>query len=250
MDRPSRWKRLTIGVLVTAVTLSVGVAVLFEMARRVPPFYEAAERLTYEDCSSDSRQFVRQSTAIFNQIENEPSWSGLFRQQHVNAWLAWDFARKHREVLPHGVSNPRISFSAGRATIAFRMQNGPVEAVISACGRVWLPEPNFVAIELESVRAGAIPVPPGVVVQTVTDAVRAAGFEIEWRRHDGNPVALVRLGRADNPGSARVEQVELRDGLLYVAGRSPGGGSRKGDSPGRVSDVRTKRHAPDSSSRR
>lgn len=252
MVQTSRLKRNVLGALAVAAAFCAVAAVVFEMVARVPPFYEAAERLSAEDCSSDSRQFVRQSTAVFNQIENEPMWSGFFRQSHVNAWLAWDFARKHCEILPDGVSDPRMEFSDGRITLAFRMRNGPMEAVISACGRVWLPEPNYVAVELESVRAGAIPVPSGFVVRTVTDAVRATGIEIEWRHHEGHPVALLRLSRNDNPEAAQVDRLELRDGLLYLAGRSSGGGSKKhkDSGSGRISDSRAKRQTPDSSTRR
>jgi hypothetical protein len=218
----SRLKRNVIGVLVSLVVVSTCGTMLYRALGQVPTFYRVVDGLSAEECTTEARQFLRQSTAILNQIENESVWSGVFRSRQVNAWLAWDFARKHAEILPEGISDPRVSFDEGRITLGFQMANGPVTTIVSARGRVWLPEPNYVAIELDSARAGALPIPAQVVVRTVTSAAHSAGLDIEWRQLDGKPVALIRLSRAGKPAAVRVDRIALRDGMLYLAGRSGG----------------------------
>jgi hypothetical protein len=248
-ERP-RWKRYAIVTLGVAALLSLSAAFFLRFLGRVPLFYQAVDALSAEERTNESRQFVRQSTAIFNQIENEPAWSGVFRERQVNAWLAWDFARKHAEILPRGVSEPRVSFDDGRITLGFHMQNGPVAVIVSARGRLWLPEPNFVAVELEAVRAGALPIPASVVVETVSTAAKSAGLEIEWRQHAGRPVALIRLGRPENQTAIRVDRVELREGLLYLEGRSAGraAGRIGATTPDGSPDVSLNHHSPEPSS--
>ena len=224
----SRWKRLAIVATGSLTVLSLLTAAVIYLLGRVPAYYRQIDTLSDDDRTTESRQFVQQSSAVFNQIENEPAWSGTFRESQLNAWLAGDFERKHGDLLPRGVTDPRVSFENGRVALAFQLQRGPVTTIISASGRMWLPEPNFVAIELESVRAGVIPMPAGYVIQTISLAAKSAGLDLEWKQHDGNPVALLRLGRSDESTAVRVDQVEIKDGTLRVAGRSRGQGTFPG----------------------
>lgn len=248
----SRWKRLAIVVTGSLTVLSLLAAGVIYLLGRGPAYYRQIETLSDEDRTAESRQFVQQSSAVFNQIENEPAWSGTFRESHVNAWLAGDFERKHGDLLPRGVFDPRVSFENGCVALAFQLQRGPVTTIISARGRMWLPESNFVAFELEGVRAGVIPMPAGYVIQTVSSAAKSAGLNLEWKQHDGKPVALLRLSRSDQSTAIRVDQVEIKDGTLRVAGRSrgqgtlPGLGSPQGDS----SDVSWNVQSPDSPHRK
>jgi hypothetical protein len=179
----SRWKRLAIVVTGSFMVVSLLAAGVSYLLGRGPVYYQQIETLSDEDRTAESRQFVRQSSAIFNQIENETAWSGTFRESHVNAWLAGDFERKHGDLLPRGVSDPRVSFENGRVALAFQLQRGPVTTIVSARGRMWLPESNFVVIELEGVRAGVIPMPSGYVIQTVSAGAKSAGLDLEWKQH-------------------------------------------------------------------
>ena len=224
----SYWKKLAIVAAGSLTVLCLLAAAVIYLLGRGPAFYRQTDTLSDADRTAESRQFVRQSSDVFNQIENEPAWSGSFRESHVNAWLAGDFERKHGNLLPRGVSDPRVSFENGRVALAVQLQWGPVTTILSARGCVWLPESNFVAIELESVRAGVIPMPAGYVIQTVTSAAKSAGLDLEWKQHDGNPVALLRLSRSDHTAAVCVDKVEIKDGVLRVVGRSRGQGTLPG----------------------
>jgi hypothetical protein len=252
MSSRPRWKRYaTVGFVVVSVTVVAGVSLLRSLDC-VPTFYRSVDSLTVEQRTSESRQFLRQSTSIFNQIENDSVWSGVFRERQVNAWLAGDFARKHSEILPTGVIEPRVSFSDGLISLGFQMQSGPMTTVVSACGRVWLPEPNFVAVELQTARAGALPIPIRVVVDTVSAVAESAGLHVDWREHEGHPVALLRLGHSEEKAAIQIDRVELREGLLYLAGRSSiREVDQDTDSPDEVrSGVTLNRKSPDASLRR
>jgi len=220
MIEPIRLKRLAIVVAGVVAVVSFAAGGLLYLAGRAPRFYHEVEELSLQDRTAQSKQFVRQATGVWNQIQNEPAWSGIFTQSHVNAWLAGDFAQKPVVTLPRTVSEPRVSFDDGRLGLAFRWQRGPVEGLICVTGRIWLPESNLVAIEFEKIRAGVIPLSSGPVIEALSAAAESAGLGLEWRQHAGNPVALLRLSRPDGAADIAIERVELESGKLRVAGQS------------------------------
>lgn len=219
LDR-TRVKRLAVILTGSVAALSLLAGGLLYLAGRAPRFYSQIESMSDSDRAAESKQFVRQSTGVWNQIQNEPTWSGAFQQSQVNAWLAGDFTQKPVLTLPRGVSDPRISFENGRLALAFRWKRGPADGLIWVVGRIWLPEANLVAIEFEKIRAGLIPLPSGPVVDTLSAVAESAGLDLEWRQHGGNPVALLRLGRTDGAGAIEIERLDLQPGKLQVAGHS------------------------------
>ncbi len=220
MHGMSSGKKRTILVVGSCTALALLASLVIRLLDRGPAFYRRPDQLSVEDRQAQSRQFLRQTTSIWNQVENDPAWSGTIRDSQVNAWLAVDFALKHSDVLPVGVSDPRISFDDGRLAMAFRKQLGPLATVVSARGRIWLPESNLVAIELDSLRAGVFPIPAGVVVGTVTSAAKSMELDLEWRSHAGKPVALIRLARPEDQPRVSIDNLELKCGMLYLAGHS------------------------------
>jgi hypothetical protein len=195
------------------------VAVLIHLVGRAPAFYHEIEGVAPDERITESKQFVRQSTEIWNEMVNEAAWSGKFRDTQVNAWLAGDFAQKHSAILPRGVSAPRVSFGDERFRLAFLKRCGPITTIISVVGQMWLPEPNLLAVEFQRVRAGAIPLPAGSVIPTLSSAARSAGWDVQWKQHRGHPVALVRLNQPQREGRVAIECVEFSSGSLRVAGR-------------------------------
>ena len=215
-----RIKRLAVVLTGTVAAISLMAGGLLYLAGRAPRFYAQIEALSAADRAAESKQFVRQSTGVWNQIQNEPTWSGAFQQSQVNAWLAGDFTQKPVLTLPRGVSDPRVAFENGRLALAFRWKRGPVDGLIWVVGRMWLPEANLVAIEFEKIRAGLVPLPSGPVVDTLSAVAESAGLDLEWRQHAGNPVALLRLGRRDSEATIEIERLDLQQGMLHVAGHS------------------------------
>ena len=220
MIAPTRVKRLTIVAVGVVAVVSLAAGGLLYLASRAPGFYHEVEELTSQNRAAQSKQFVRQAAGVWNQIQNEPTWSGTFSQSQLNAWLAGDFVQKPVVTLPHAVTEPRVSFDNGRLGLAFRWKRGPVAGVICVTGRIWLPESNLVAIELEKIRAGVIPLSSGPVIEALSTAAASAGLDLEWRQHAGNPVALLRLSRPEGEADIAIERLELQPGKLRVAGHS------------------------------
>ena len=69
-------------------------------------------------------------------------------------------------------------------------------------------------------RAGALPIPLGQVLDNISRAAQQLNLRLEWRRSQGDPVALVTLPQQHGLGKApwQVEALELRDGELFVSG--------------------------------
>jgi hypothetical protein len=186
-----------------------------------PEFYRRAATVPADSASESARGFVRESSQLFNAIENDPAWSAVFRAVELNAWLRHDFTVKHGDLLPPGVTDPRVAFEPDRMLVGFRAQMGPVRTVVSVVSRVWVPESNRVAIEFDKVRGGMLPLPLTLLVSRVTKVCEAANLSVEWKRHRGKMVALVRLADAKGP---RIEltRAKVGDSVLQVAGRSRG----------------------------
>jgi len=216
----SRAKRIVMALLAGAFVVSAVAAGLLMCMGSTPAYYNQLDRLSTEELSVASKQFVRRSAGIWNLMATETVWDGAFNEQQVNAWLACDFVDKQIAVLPAGVSAPRVAFRRGQLSLAFTKDLYVMDVVISGTARVWLPEPNLVAVEIAEVRAGAIPLPSGPVVRTISSAAASAGVELVWQQNDGKPVALLRLKGPDNHNGFGIEHIELNDGSLYVAGRS------------------------------
>jgi hypothetical protein len=248
MPEKSRRTRIVRSFLVLVLGTLVGTVLIVHLIGRAPRFYHEIEQLTDAQRAAESKQFVRRSAGIWNQIANEPNWSGTLSDRQVNAWLAEEFRDKHFGVLPRGVSDPRIAFEPGRLTLAFRKQFGSITALVSGSGRVWLPEPNVLALEVERVRAGSIPLPSGPVIELVTSAAASAGLDIEWQQYDGHPVAIVRLKASEKTSGLGIDRIEIQDGVLYAAGRSLQSGTtvRKNHQSADAVDVSVNVQTPDS----
>jgi hypothetical protein len=206
------------------VAVSAGVlgaaAMLLYLLGCEPAFFAEVDTLAPDERAARAKQFLRRSTAVCNQMTNDAEWDAVFDDVQVNAWLAEDFARKHSGLLPSGVSDPRVSFGAGRVAVAFRMSYGPMTTIVAVTGRLWLPKPNVVAFEVESVRAGRIPLPRSSMIATATAAVSSVGLDLDWKRNNDKPVALLHCPQLGGEKGFGVERLELRRGVLYVAGRS------------------------------
>lgn len=185
-----------------------------------PAFYEQAGGFVSAEGQTAARGFLRESTKLFNAIENDAEWSASFRASELNAWLTHEFPKKHRELLPSGVRHPRVAFERDCMRIGFRAAIGPIETVVSVTGRVWVPEPNRLAIEFDQVRGGVVPLPMSWLVGRVNQVMHSAQVPVEWKRHRGKKVALVRLGDPRESALVELLRAEVGETVLFVAGRS------------------------------
>lgn len=188
--------------------------------RAVPAFYEqslAAPAALQEDAS---QELLAAATALASNVRRLGSWQALFTAEQINGWLAVDLPVNHRDLLPPGVSEPRVQLRSGGATIYCRYRDQRIDTVASIDLDVYMHEPNVVAIRLDSVRAGAVRIPMGKVIEAVAKAARDSHWDLRWLQTEGDPVALLTLPTSidDEQVKYSLTALELREGELFLAG--------------------------------
>jgi hypothetical protein len=209
--------------LVLGVTLSVLLATplgLWISLTLKPRFYRNRVALPPEKRLAEAKRFVRGSLQLRNDIYSEPRWQAVFSDQEVNAWLAEDLVQHFADQIPAGVHDPMIAFESDRVTLAFEMDEGPIRSVISIVVRVDVPEGNLVALTIEKIHAGVVPLPATKFIPKITEEAEKRGLEVAWRTEDSLPVALIRYRPELRRRSIVLEDVQILDGQIRLAGRS------------------------------
>ena len=218
MRKPGK-RALTIGLLIVATLVAVPGAIWISLTHQ-PHFYRAMVHVPRERQEAEARRFVTQSLQLRNDIINEPTWEAIFTDQEVNAWLAKDLVTEFADQLPPEVHEPRIVFGLDRITLAFELDQGPVRSVIWVVARPRIPEPNVLELTFEKIRAGVLPVPSEQVLDRIVDHARAQGLDVRRDQVDQLPVITVRYIPHSEREDVLLEQVQIREGEIRLAGRS------------------------------
>jgi hypothetical protein len=208
-------------VLGSGLLAAVGVpAVLWLSLTHRPKFYQAMAEIPRERRQSGARRFVAQSLQLRNDIVNEPRWEAAFTDEEVNAWLAEDLVTHFADQIPPGVHEPRIAFELGRVTLGFELEEGPVRSVITVVARVNVPEENTLALTLESIRAGLLPVPAERITERITQQARGHGLDIRWERDGELPMAVLHYAPHPQRNDVILESLQVLEGQIHLKGRS------------------------------
>lgn len=193
---------------------------LRQAVREVPAFYQQALAAPTARQEDASQELLAAATALANNVRRAGSWQAIFTAEQINGWLAVDLPENHRDLLPPGVSEPRVQLRPGAATIYCWYREKHVETVVSIDLSVYVHEPNVVAIRLNSVRAGAVRIPMVKVIEGVSKAARDARWELRWLQTEGDPVALLTLPTSvdDEQVKYSLTSLELREGELFLSG--------------------------------
>ena len=217
--------RLT-SVVVLTLTAAVAVSLvsMYRASRHVPEFYERALAAKPEVQKAAGQKFEQQALALHNQVRHEGRWEARFTQDEINGWLAAELPVKFPKALPRGVSDPRIALDGTQVQLAVRYERGDTKAVVSLSGQVQLTEaPNELAVRIDSVRAGALPLPLAQFKEDIARRASRAGVPLRWTETEGVPVALLRLPLDPREFRGKhlvVEELTLTPGELIVAGRT------------------------------
>jgi hypothetical protein len=185
-----------------------------------PSYYRAMVRLSRAQRAGRAKKFVAQSLQLRNDICNEPSWEAVFTDQEVNAWLAEDLVTHFADQLPPEVNDPRVMFELNRITFAFQVTQAGLHSVITVVARPRVPEGNTVELTLEKIRAGILPVPADHILDRIVEYARSHGIDVEWTRKGGHPVVLMRYTPHVEREDVQLEEVQINDGQIRLAGRS------------------------------
>jgi len=208
---------LTAAVLVTAALGGIYMAM-----GRVRPFYAEAIRLDPGVLETGSRELETRAAALYSDARQPGQWQAAFTAEQINGWLALQLAELYGDDLPDDISEPRVAIGNGRLTLGFRTRRGGVATVVSADAAVMLTDEGDVAIRLQSVEAGALPLPVMQVADDVSKACQKLSLPVRWTQDNGQPVALVDVARSGGTKKWRIvlDSLELRDGTIHLAGHT------------------------------
>jgi hypothetical protein len=211
-----------VGLGVFALLLSTILGVAWLLLRHEPHFY--ADKLVIADAERArvSHEFVSEFIAFGNSLSNEREWYGRFTDRQVNCFFADGIFRVPALELPEGVSEPRVQFEPERIRLAFRYKSGLINTVVSASLRLWLPaaERNTLALQLESFKAGLMPMSAQWLLEQVSEGARRNSIEVTWYRHEGMPVALLRFQADRARPTMQLNAVQIEDGSITIKGRT------------------------------
>ena len=219
MRKPRR-RWIVLGTV--AGVLLGGAALAWVSLTYQPKFYRRARAVASRaELETEASRFVAQTSHLYNDMRNEPTWTAVFSDQEVNAWLAKDLVEQFADQIPPQVHDPRVAFEPDRVTLAFGLDRGPIRMVVSVVARVRMDEDDVVALTVEKIRAGALPIDSRGIIDRITEQARRRGVDLRWEKDpDGLPVALIRYKADTDRTDVVLERVAVRDGSLILVGRS------------------------------
>lgn len=207
-------------VVIAMVAVALSLVSLYHASRQVPVFYIEAIAQDAGEQEEARDEFVASVAGLASDLHRRGKWQALFTEKQINAWLALELVGNDPNLLPSELADPRVSIRAREATIACRYTNGGVTTVLSLTADMYLKTSNVLAVRIRRVRAGTLPVPLTQVLNAISQAARGLKLRLEWRKTQGDPVALISFPRAPDgePDSLILQKVELHEGALFVAG--------------------------------
>lgn len=214
------------GVLIASTT-AAGIWWAASAARQVPEFYARATSQLPRDpqaLAAASRQMEEEVEQLQKQVGKLGDWSAVFSSEQVNAWLATELPGSFPHVLPKGVQEPRVAIEDGKIQVAARYASRRFDSVISFELRARLTDqPNVLALEVNELRAGAIPLPLSRFRSKIAQAASRGNVTVEWSEEDGNPIALVTVPEDHDGYITRpvvIEDLQILDGFVVLTGHS------------------------------
>lgn len=207
---------LLVGVIFALMAGGFGVFALYH----TPAFYAAALQ---PDASpqvrrEQAKRFVQTTLQLVDDLRHAERWSEEFSEEQVNAWLAEELHAKYADWLPAGVREPRVRFDKDALELAFQYEKGKWRGVVSGKLRPWVAGPQELALEIQSLRAGLVPIPLDDILEEISTELQNVGWRIEWKQNAGNDVLVVHLdARADE--RPQLDVIQLRPQTLRISGR-------------------------------
>lgn len=230
--RPRRTRLKTL--LLVLIVLGTAVGVLVWLVKHEPPFYarETADTPRPDDPGSAALVKTR-VTELVDDVFGKPDWGATFTTDELNAFLRAGDTGNDPIVSPliASLNRPRVAVTGDRLVLSDRSGSGPFSTVLTLELKAWLvdKEPNLLAVEVVGFSAGALPLPKRSVMNRLGDAARKLKADVNWYRHDGNPVGLFRLF-ANQPGATtQLLTLKVKDDKVSIGGKNLTRGSGPAD---------------------
>ncbi len=214
------------GFVLVIVGCGIAGYFLYRGTQHVPEFYQEAMGTagSTQQQQELGQQLERLVAELHNDVRREGRWEAEFTDEELNAWFAADLPEKAPDTMPAGVGDPRIRITPERVQLACKYESEWLSSVITVDVDVYLTDkPNQLAVQTRGVRAGRVPLPYNQLLDRATGAARRSGIHLRWAGQKGDPVALVQVPAQHKQFAEReihLETLELRDGAIYMAGRT------------------------------
>lgn len=219
---PPRLRRHWVAAAVTIVLAVIAVAgvVLFRATQAVDPFYAAAVATKPAESREAGERMENRVADLVDQVETTGRWESIFSDAEVNGWLATILKDKYPTLLPPEVVDPRVSFVTGRCLIGYRYEGEQIRAVVTIEGEPFMASHDVAGLRLRKARIGVLPLPLSKVVEHINRGAGDLQIAVKWIEHEGDPVMLVGVTNSLSTDDEvrRLEEIELRDGELALAG--------------------------------
>lgn len=219
MSRKSFLLALAVALLLTG---GIG-ATLLLLIRQEPETYRRAYVPPGPSRSQRSQEFTQEFSQLLTAVtpNAERDWDIRLTDEQINSYFAEDFkkTRVDERLLPEKISEPRILLEPNKVRLAFRYGSGLWSTIVSIDFGVWLTEEtNVVALELQGLHAGSLPVGAQLFLDSLTEMAEQNGIQVSWYRSKGNPVALLRFqGQRDT--TVQLQTVQIDQGSIIIRGK-------------------------------
>lgn len=212
-------------------------ALLPQALRYEPPFYRDALAMPAATRQLQSERFLATLLDLRNDAANEAVWETRWPEEQLNGWLAEHLEEELGAFLATptegAIRQPRIDFERDRAHLAFRGRLLGLETVFEAVlsvARDFDPDPSAakpktksvspcLVLKIESVSAGLIPLPVGMVADRLTKRGAWPGFLLERDPTSDHPGRLRVTPSAEGRSIlAGLGRLEILQGTLRITG--------------------------------
>jgi hypothetical protein len=92
--------------------------------------------------------------------------------------------------------------------------------VIWVVAQASVPEDNVLALSIEKIRAGVIPISADRFIEPISEKAKEHGIDLQWTRENDLPVARIRFNPSHDRTDIVLEQLNIRKGQMRLSGRS------------------------------
>jgi len=168
-------------------------------------------------------RMMSKASSLVAGLDRPGEWGEAFSEAEANAWLAIDLPRHAPGLLSGGLASPEVRFLDRRAALSALVRCGPLSAQLWAIVDVSVRNDNLLSVGVDSAGLGAMPIPPGMVLNAIASRAEKAGASAEIRLMEGGPVLLVQLpGRTGTTSGGESEYhlggVRITPGEVVLAG--------------------------------
>jgi hypothetical protein len=201
-----------------------GVLALTVMVKHEPNFYRQGQLAPSPERKDLADTFLRNFLQMMANIKGSvEDWGCDATEAQLNSFFEEAFVQQGEaeSLRKLGICSPRVALDGEHIRMAFRYGKGWFSTVISYELKIWLvpKEANVVAVQILSARAGAVPISCQSIVHQLTEVAREQNYRVTLYRHEGTPVAVIRLQEQANPVHT-LSLLQFSTGSLSIRGKT------------------------------